>query len=556
MKKLTLFVALVVFIQSAYAGGLLTNSNQSAQYIRMLSRNASLGIDAVYYNPAGLIKLEDGWHFALYNQTIFQEKTVNTSFPLLNNGYYVGDVQVPVFPTAFAVYKMEDWAFSLGFGPNSGGGAADFERGLPSFEIPISKVVPAMAGLAQISPALNVTGYNADLSFSGTSVFWGIQLGASYNINDIFSVYGGVRYLPSKNSYEGSIQNIQLKVGDEYIHAPSWLGGTASLVSDYAGMAQAAADMPETLQPIVAGGGGSFTLTQLEGAGYINAIQKTQIESGLKQIGLSQAQIEQMNLEMIQGAYSQASPQFRQQAQVLSGTAAALNATADQLGDKEVKTTQTGAGFTPMVGLNISPNEYWNIALKYEMKTSLTLENETDVDDLGLFPDGAESNNDIPAIFAAGIGYKKDWLEAQLSYNLYFDKGVEWGYNVRDLAVWENVDATQIRKRKIDNNYYEVGLGLQFNLNDNFALSVGGLRSAAGIADSWQSDFSFSNPSYSAGAGFMYKITDKLTLDAGVSNTFYEERTVTFQDPDIGAYEEIYDKTTLNIAVGLSYSIF
>ena len=97
MKKLTLFVAMVMLVQMAFAGGLLTNTNQSAQFIRMMSRNASTDIDAVYFNPAGLIKMEDGWHFAFYSQTIFQDKNVESEFPLLNNGTYVGKVSVPVF---------------------------------------------------------------------------------------------------------------------------------------------------------------------------------------------------------------------------------------------------------------------------------------------------------------------------------------------------------------------------------------------------------------------------------------------------------------------------
>lgn len=545
MKKLTLFVALVMLLHGAYAGGLLTNANQSAQYIRMLSRNASLDIDAVYYNPAGLIKLEDGWHFAFYSQTIFQDKTVDSNFPFLNDGYYLGEVNVPVFPTAFAVYKMEDWAFSLGFGPNSGGGSAEFERGLPSFEIPITKVVPALTPLAQLNPAWAVSGYDADLSFKGSSVYWGIQLGATYQLSDVFSIYGGLRYLPAKNSYQGSIQNIQLKAAGEMVAAPSWLMDVSQAIG---GLSATAGGAAQNLSPIIDAGAGTFTLAELEQAGQIDAASRVAIEQGLENFGVSSP--DQMTINQIQQVFLGAETQ-------LAGTAASLNTTAGQLTDKEVDTEQTGAGFTPMIGLNISPSENLNIALKYEMKTNLTLKNDTEVDDLGLFPDEAESQNDIPAIFAAGVGYRAaGWLEAQLSYNLYFDKGVDWGPNIRDLAAWEDVNPEKIRTREIDNNYYELGLGLQFNLSEYFAFSVGGLRSAAGIAESWQSDFSFSNPSYTAGAGIMYKITDNLTLDAGFSNTFYEERTVTFEDPHIGPYTETYDKSTFNIAVGLSYSIF
>ena len=557
MKKLTFFAAFFMLAHLAFAGGLLTNTNQSAQFIRMMSRNASTGIDAVYFNPAGLTQMENGWHFAVYNQTIFQTKPVDSEFPLLNDGYYEGEVTVPVFPTAFGVYKMDKWAFSLGFGPNAGGGSATFDRGLPSFEIPITKVVPGLAGLTQINPDLNVSGYDADLSFEGTSVFWGIQLGATYQLSDMFSVYGGVRYLPSKNTYYGTIQNIQLKVNDQYYPAPAWLNETSGQVGNLADMATAAANMPQTLQPLIDGGAGDFTLAQLEGGGYISSTQRVGIENGLKLMELSEQQINAMNLNMVHGAYTQASPQFQQQANQLNTVSATLAGTANQLGDKEVDTEQTGAGFTPMIGVNFSPVENLNIALKYEMKTILELTNNTKVDDLGLFPDGAKSRNDVPAILGVGVGYDAGMVEAQVSYNMYFNKGVNWGMNTRDLAIWQDVDPTKIRTREIDRNGMEIGLGLQFNVLDNFAFSVGGLYGDMGIADSYQSDFSYSNPSVTAGAGIEWKITDMLALDAGVSNTFYQDQTVSFNDPDLGAsYNETLSKTTLTFAVGLSYSIF
>ncbi len=54
----------------------------------------------------------------------------------------------------------------------------------------------------------------------------------------------------------------------------------------------------------------------------------------------------------------------------------------------------------------------------------------------------------------------------------------------------------------------------------------------------------------------MWKITDKLTFDAGIINTFYEDDTVTFTHAGIGSYDETYAKTTISMAAGISYSIF
>lgn len=547
MRKLTFLVGILLLSNVTFGGGLLTNSNQSAQFIRMLSRNASLDIDAVYYNPAGLTKLQDGWHFAVSSQTIFQDKTVECGYPLLNDPSYLGTVFVPVFPNAYAVYNSDKWAFSFGFGPIAGGGSAEFERGLPSFEIPISKVVPGLAQLGQIDPRLAVTGYDADLYFTGSSIFWGFQLGATYEINEMLSVYGGVRYMPSKNVYQGSIKNIQLEVGGSLTPAPAFLNQAAGVVT--AG-ATSSYGVATSLQPIVVGGGGAFTLSQVQAAGYITPAQKTAMEGGLLRMGYTQAQVDAMPVTTVQGSYTATGNQ-------LTGIAGSLSATSSQLEDKEVDTEQTGTGFTPILGLNFSPNEDWNIGIKYEHKTYLTLTNNTTVDDLGLFPDDDESASDVPGILGIGVGYKGlDWLEAQVSFTQYFSNRVDWGINVRDLSSWENVDQTKIRHRDIEKNDFELALGLQFNVFDNFAVSVGGLYGAMGAAESYHSDFSYTNPFFTIGGGVMWKITEKLKLDAGVSNVFYQDVTVNFADPVIPSYDDTYGKTALTFAAGLSYSIF
>lgn len=546
MKKLTLFVAFSMLLQIAFAGGLLTNYNQSAQYIRMLSRNAALEIDAVFYNPAGLVKMEDGWHFAFYSQTILQTRDIDTQFPSLNSGHYTGETTIPVYPDIYAVYKKNNWAYSIGVGPIGGGGTAEFAGGIPTLEIPFSLIPGQLSGLGQIDPALAVTSYDLEMALEASSTFWGIQLGASYAVNDQFSFYGGLRLMPSTNTYEGAIRNIQLNGVD----AAAWLNGASTQVSTMAASLTALASVPDALAPILPAAG-DFTLAQLVGAGQMDPMQQGQIEAGLQLMGLSSEQIAAMNLNQINGAYVQAAPGFIETAQTLTGTAQTLTGTATQMGDKEVKTKQKGMGFTPIIGFNYSPNDDWTFALKYEFETKLTLENETDVDDMGLFPDGAESSNDIPAILTTGIGYRGlDWLEAQLSFNMYFDKGVDYGNNIRYSTLGEQVH------RDIESNYTELALGLQFNVADNFAFSVGGMRSKNGVTPQYQSDFSYSNSSYTLAGGIMWNITDRLTFDAGVANTMYEDDTVTFTHAGIGSYDETYAKTTISMSAGISYSIF
>lgn len=205
MKKGLITVAMLMFTVPMVFGTIITNTNQSVMYIRLPARNASMLIDAVYYNPAGVVHLENGFHLAVHNQSIWQDKTVINNFPQINNDTYVGEVRVPIFPTVFAVYKQDKLAISFGFGPNSGGGTADFKTGLPSFEIPLS-LLPTLVSLMGIP----TTQYSLDMAFKGKSIYYGFQGNISYAINDVFSVAAGVRYISAVTEYEGQLENIQI----------------------------------------------------------------------------------------------------------------------------------------------------------------------------------------------------------------------------------------------------------------------------------------------------------------------------------------------------------
>ncbi|HDP68948.1 MAG TPA: aromatic hydrocarbon degradation protein, partial [Candidatus Marinimicrobia bacterium] len=165
--KSFMFVSLILVLSAGIlmAGGIVTNTNQSAAYMRTLNRNASTDVDAVYYNPAGLTKLEDGLHLSLSNQSIWQTKTVTNSYQYLNSDEYVGNVFAPIFPNIYFAYKTGNLAVSGGFQPIGGGGSADYEEGLPSFEMSVADLVPALANQGQ-----PISAYDADIAFEGSSI--------------------------------------------------------------------------------------------------------------------------------------------------------------------------------------------------------------------------------------------------------------------------------------------------------------------------------------------------------------------------------------------------
>ncbi len=222
MKKV---VVLVLLFTMVFAGGILQNSNQSAEYIRILNRNASLDLDAVFYNPAGLTHLNNGFHFAVNNQTIFQSREIVSVYPTLNHSTFEGKTKAIIFPDIYAAYKKGRWTVSGAIMPIGGGGSAEYSEGLPSFEIPVAQLVPIL------SP-LGVTDYKADIQFNGSSVFLGGQLGISYRLNDVASLSVGARGIYAKNTYEGYLKNIQVKTGSAWMQPADILYGLADQLWD------------------------------------------------------------------------------------------------------------------------------------------------------------------------------------------------------------------------------------------------------------------------------------------------------------------------------------
>lgn len=517
MKRILLTIALSgITILTVHAGGLLTNANQSAAYVRMPARDASTEIDAVYFNPAGMTQLEDGFHLSLTNQTIFQKKKITNSLPLLKSkvdpiGEYVGDVTVPFFPSFYAAYKKNKASVGVGFHINAGGGSAEFADGLPSFESQIA-VLPAALSAAGI-PTKN---YDCDIYFNGKSIFWGVQLNGAYQINDKISISAGARLILARNTYEGHISNISIN--------PANAGGNMVLATDYfSGVANQATTAAGGLGQIVAGGGGFYTLSQLVRAGMLTQDLADQLSGGL-----GSNYNENMTAKQLNDAYTT--------------VAATMNGYAASTTDKQVDAAQNGTGITPIIGIDIKPNDKWNIGVKYEFRTKLVLTNETKVDNTGMFPDKLELRSDIPAILSVGASCKANQglsLNAGLHY--YFDKD----------ARFDNFSGGQ---KYIDGNMWEVALGAELNVTDRFLISLGGFYTQKGVDDSYQSDITHCLPSYTLGFGGAYDITKKLRLNLGILNTIYipEEKEIYYSSIDYTATEK-YDRENIVLSIGVDF---
>ena len=223
MKKLLVTVIALSTCLSAYAGGLLTNTNQSVHFLRNPARDASMEIDAVYTNPAGLAFMNgEGYFFSLNNQSAFQKRTITSEFaPFAGYGgdaekKFEGETKAWVIPNLQFAYKKGDWVVSANIGAVGGGGTVDFSKGLPSFESTVSVIPLLLNGLTQ---STNFGGYALESQLKGSSIIYGAQVGASYAANEHFSVYGGLRYNYVNNGYEGYLKNIQIGMGGNLVPA-------------------------------------------------------------------------------------------------------------------------------------------------------------------------------------------------------------------------------------------------------------------------------------------------------------------------------------------------
>jgi len=591
MKKLLLLSLSVAFLSSGIrAGGIMTNSNQSAAYARLLARNACLGIDAVYYNPAGLTKLGNGFHLSLNNQTIFQTKDVVNDYKYLHGApeaKYTGEVKAPVYPGIYAVYKMDKLALSFGFNPVGGGGGATYEKGLPSFEMNIADLVPKLGPKSETDPGFGVTDYQAAINFEGTSVYFGYQFGVSYEITPAISLFAGIRSVTAKNTYKGSIKDIMVnpnyttpalptipvlsqpdplsftgsfmradafgsQMNAYFTEASEYMTGVAGyytgVATQYTGAAAGAGNL-------TAAGLGSNTFAEAQALGAITAAQQAQFEGALLAVGqpvntpIAQAQVVYSTTATQATA---GSAQATAGAAQLSGGAGQMSALAAGTADVDVDVVQKGTGYTPMFGANLTIAEKLTLAIKYEMITKIELTNETKVDGSGLFPDGGKSHADMPAMLSIGASYpvvKK--LNASLAFNYYWDKNADYGK--------KNAEGIPVSNDEIiDNNFYEVSLGLEYNFTEKFLLSAGYLMAKTGVSPEYQNDLSYSNSSNSVGFGGQYKITPAIGLNLGGLVTMYEENSKTF-DHMLGTtaipVTEDYTKSTWLVAIGLDIRI-
>lgn len=216
MKKSILSLAFVLASISSQAGGLVTNTNQNAAFLRNFAQEGQYGeITAIYANPAGGAFLRKGWHLSLNNQVAIQERDIATTLPLFQYNtknpnpmhYFDGDAQALVIPSFTFSYNWERWSISAHFAVGGGGGKCEFENGLGTFETAYATNFYSM--FAKQGALAMYKGYTIGKSYmKGSSYFYGLQVGGTYKILDNLSAFVGVRGVFAMANYNGFVSGV------------------------------------------------------------------------------------------------------------------------------------------------------------------------------------------------------------------------------------------------------------------------------------------------------------------------------------------------------------
>ncbi|HJG77613.1 OmpP1/FadL family transporter [Phocaeicola barnesiae] len=213
-KNLLIGAASLIVSIPTFAGDYLTNTNQNAAFLRMIARGASIDVDGVYSNPAGLAFLpEDGFHLSLTGQSAYQTREILATSPLwtldgnTTERYYKGTASAPIIPSFHGAYKKDKWVISASFAITGGGGKASFDNGLPMFDaLAIGGIYTNAQLTGLVGKPVTPDMYEINSAMDGKQYIYGVQLGVSYRFNNWLSAFIGGRMNYVKSGYEGYLK--------------------------------------------------------------------------------------------------------------------------------------------------------------------------------------------------------------------------------------------------------------------------------------------------------------------------------------------------------------
>lgn len=505
--KVACLTAAIASSSVSFAGGFLTNTNQNVAFNRMMSREASIGIDGVYYNPAGVVFLGDGHHLSINWQLAYQDRTIKNDYSLFTNNVnnpitpreFKGEAFAPVIPSFQYAYNKGRWSFQGNFALTGGGGKCTFDNGLGSFERIVAETAMAACGLARtVDGALGsvlgreVSMFGSDHAFGaggkysynsymhGRQYYFGLSLGAAYKVSDNFSVFGGVRGIYATTNYYGYVEDI--KVGNMPLYMV--LDPTKK---DAANIELSCDQNGIGFTPII---GVDFK------TGKWNFSAKYEFKTRMR--------LKNKSVNLVPSIGNLPANLSSQMTQILTAQFTQAGLPAEQAAAKaEAAATAVLANQTVQ-------------------KTMLGLKNQfdTELDEaIGEYADGKKIAADIPAYLSVGVGYSPiDPLRINVGFHFFDDK---------------NAKAYNNRQEKLDHGTLEYNAGVEYDINKKFTVSAGWQSTNYGLPEEeattskdkrFMDDKSFVTSSNSVGLGGVWHFNKKMSFTVAYFHTFYQHK--------------------------------
>ena len=542
--KTVCLTAAIASSSATFAGGLLTNTNQHVAFNRMMSREASIGIDGVYYNPAGVVFMGEGNHLAINWQAAWQTRTINNDYKLFTNNVnnpttprdFKGKAVAPVIPSFQYAYNKGRWSFQGNFALTGGGGKCTFDNGLGSFEKIVSETAMGAIGLAgavdqaankllvpgsinpdgTINPNKFVPMFTSDKAFGskgsysfnsymhGRQYYFGLSAGAAYKVNDNFSVYAGLRGIYATCNYYGYVEDI--KVGNmplyQVLDPTKENSANIELSCDQSGF------------------GFTPMLAVDYKTGRWNFSAKYEFKTRLRLKNKSVNQLPSIgNLD---------DNLKNQMNKLFTGTFMAAGMPQEQAMIKAELASQAVLADQNVVATTA--------ALKQQFDSKI---NEA----IGEYADGKKIAGDIPSLLTVGVGYSPiDELRINVGFH-WFDDYNATSYNNRNKL---------LKKR----GTLEFNAGVEYDVNKKITVSTGWQNTNYGLTDEYMDDKSFVVSSNSVGVGGVYHITKKLDFTVAYFHTFYNHvktsETVTLAPGVSNTYNSDYTRNNNAFAAGVN----
>lgn len=193
LKKFGLTALFAVLGTSAFGASIDHIQNYTAEYNANMAQQAAISpTTSAYYNPAGIMRLENGTYFTGGVQLAIGKETMKYHTKDGDGGDYSADLLAPI-PNFAMIKKQDDRAFFWTFGGIAGGGDLKYEDGFAG-----SKVLEdGLPGFNMGGNLIGLKNLNVDGSWAeGENMYAQTTIGTAWNINNklSMSVAGRVVY--------------------------------------------------------------------------------------------------------------------------------------------------------------------------------------------------------------------------------------------------------------------------------------------------------------------------------------------------------------------------